>query len=292
MEKKSILYVVIAGCMWGCMGLLVRSLNKLGLASMEIVFLRSVVTLIAMAILLLFVGKEQFYIKGKDLWCFIGTGALSVTFFNFCYFKTITYTSLSVAAILLYTSPVFIMLMSAPLFSEKITKSKVVAVLLAILGCGFVSGIAKGEVVLTFAGILCGLGAGFGYALYSIFGRYALLKGYSSMTITFYTFLFSTITTFFMSDAVGAIQTVTSVSSILIESIFLILWVTLLPYLLYTKGLAGLDNGTASVVAAIEPVVATIIGVIIYKEEIDLFMVIGMCLVLASIYIINKRKKV
>ena len=304
----AVIYVLVAGCMWGCMGVLVRMMGKINLTSMEIVFLRSAVTLIAMIIFLLVKGRGCFYVKIKDLWCFVGTGAFSIAFFNYCYFKTIVYTSLSVAAILLYTSPVFILMMSAILFKERITINKVIAVVFAMVGCAFVIGLVGGESSLSPMGILCGIGAGFGYALYSVFGRYALNKGYSSLTITLYTFVFSTISTFFMTSFVEIITKMESVSSILIGTymdggvggdktalmlavvVLLILWVTMFPYLLYTKGLSLLDNGTASVVAAVEPVVATLIGIIIYKEEINLYIFVGIGLVLASIILINRKE--
>ena len=57
------------------------------------------------AILIFIKDKNLFKIKLRDLWCFAGTGLLSIVFFNLCYFKEITITSLSVAAILLYTAP-------------------------------------------------------------------------------------------------------------------------------------------------------------------------------------------
>ena len=82
----AVIYVLVAGCMWGCMGVLVRMMGKINLTSMEIVFLRSAVTLIAMIIFLLVKGRGCFYVKIKDLWCFVGTGAFSIAFFNYCYF--------------------------------------------------------------------------------------------------------------------------------------------------------------------------------------------------------------
>jgi len=124
-KTSSILYVLASGCMWGCMGLLVRPLNKIGLVTMDICFLRGFVTFIVMFVTLLIFNRGALKIRLKDVWCFIGTGALSVSFFNFCYFKTITLTSLSVAAVLLYTAPAFVMVMSFFLFKENMTKKKV-----------------------------------------------------------------------------------------------------------------------------------------------------------------------
>ena len=96
----SVVLVLAAGGMWGCMGLLVRPLNEIGLVTMDICFLRGFVTFVVMLAGLLILDREALKIRLKDIWCFIGTGALSVSFFNFCYFKTITLTSLSVAAVL------------------------------------------------------------------------------------------------------------------------------------------------------------------------------------------------
>lgn len=52
-----------------------------------------------------------------------------------------------------------------------------------------------------------------------------------------------------------------------------------------------MENGTASVLASIEPVVATLVGILIYKEEMSLQNVIGICLVLGSIVLINWKNK-
>lgn len=287
----SVVLVLAAGGMWGCMGLLVRPLNEIGLVTMDICFLRGFVTFVVMLAGLLILDREALKIRLKDIWCFIGTGALSVSFFNFCYFKTITLTSLSVAAVLLYTAPAFVMVMSFFLFKEGMTKRKVLALVVAFAGCILVSGLGADGGSLNTGGILVGLGAGFGYALYSIFGRYALQRGYSSMTITFYTFLFATLTTVFLVDVSSIINIVGTYPRIGIYGAFMILFVTLFPYLCYTKGLSGMENGTASVIASIEPVVATVLGILIYKEEMTVENVFGMVLVLVSIVMLNRNDK-
>ena len=288
-RTSSIILVLAAGCMWGCMGLLVRPLNGIQLETMDICFLRGSVTFIVMLAGLLLFDRNALRIKLKDVWCFIGTGMLSVTFFNFCYIKTITLTSLSVAAVLLYTAPAFVMVMSFFLFKESMTKKKAAALVVAFVGCVLVSGIGTGGGELNAKGILVGLGAGFGYALYSIFSRYALQRGYNSITITFYTFLFATLCTAFFVDVSSIINIVETHSRIGIYGAFMILFVTLFPYLCYTKGLSGMENGTASVIASIEPVMATVLGILIYREEMTFASALGMVLVLVSIVMLNSK---
>ena len=238
----SALLVLGAGCLWGFMGLLVRSTDSLGLDSMDICFLRALVTSAVMLPLLLLFDRPALKVRLKDLWCFAGTGIVSMSFFNFCYFKTIMLTSLSVAAVLLYTAPVFVVLMSAPLFGEKLNSRKLLAALAAFLGCAFVSGIVGGAGRLSLGGILFGLGSGIGYALYSIFGRYALERGYSSATISFYTFVFALIPTGLFADSGRALSALGGGAEEFFLLSGLILMVTLIPYLLYTKGLQGLGK--------------------------------------------------
>lgn len=288
-KKISAFFVLAAGSLWGLMGLLVRSLTAAGLSSMEICFVRGAVACVCMLAVLLICDRKALKIKLKDIWCFIGTGAFSLAFFNFCYFKTMTLTSLSVAAVLLYTAPAFVMIMSAILFKEKLSLQKLAALVLAFLGCAFVSGIAGGAGTLSLPGILYGLGAGFGYALYSIFGRYALERKYSSMTISFYTFLFCSIVSVFFVKPNEVFTVVGSSWQLGLKSVILVILVTLLPYLSYTKGLQGMENGAASVLASIEPVVATMLGVLIYKEEMNIWNILGICLVLGSIILINLK---
>jgi len=290
-KTASIAFVLASGCMWGCMGLVVRPLNEIGLVTMDICFLRSFVTFAVMLAGVFLFDRSALKIRIRDIWCFMGTGALSVSFFNFCYFKTITLTSLSVAAVLLYTAPAFVMIMSFFLFKETMTKRKVIALLIAFTGCVLVSGVINGSGTLNAKGLLVGLGAGFGYALYSIFGRYALQRGYNSITITFYTFVFATVATVFMADVPSIINIVGTHPSLSVYAAFMILFVALFPYLCYTKGLSGMENGTASVIASIEPVMATVLGILIYKEEMTFANACGMILVLLSIIILNSKTK-
>ena len=186
-NKRNIgpLLIILAGCFWGSMGIFVRRLGTYGFTSAQIVSIR--VTLAALFFCLILFVKDRggFRIRARDIPLFLGLGFGSILFFTVCYFTAIRMMPLSTAAILLYTAPTIVMLLSAFLFHERITRIRLIAVACAFAGCCLVSGIGTGT-HLTPAGILYGLGAGFGYALYTIFSRYALQRGYSSSTINFY----------------------------------------------------------------------------------------------------------
>ena len=280
-QLKSALYVFTAGMLWGCMGILVRKMYAVGLTTMEIVAFRSVVTAAVMFVGMLLLNRKALKIRLKDCWCFFGTGIVSVVFFNLCYFLCMDYTTLSTAAILLYTAPAFVMLMSFLLFKERFTKRKVLALFLAFIGCVLVSGGFSGALI-TKMGLLTGLGAGFGYALYSIFGRYAIKRGYSSLTITTYTFLFASIGSIPFCDVQGLTATMQKDLQLFLFCFMITVLVTVLPYILYTKGLSGIENSKASIIASIEPVMASVVGFMLFSEIPTVTGISGMILVLAS----------
>ncbi|MBQ4128781.1 MAG: DMT family transporter [Ruminococcus sp.] len=292
MKKLAVLLVVIAGTLWGIIGYFVRAFLELGLSSMQIVSIRMVISAVLFSLFALIFNRKLFKIKLKDLWCFLGSGIVSVAFFSFCYFKAIEYSSLSVASILLYTAPIFVMLFSALLFKEKLTALKIVSVALAFMGCLFVTGVISNGGNITLASVLYGLGSGVCYALYSIFSRFALDRNYSPLTITLYTFIFASIASLCIIDIKPVINVMTNSLNDLVFCIAFAILSCVLPYVTYTLGLKYIAPSTASIVASIEPVVATITGAILFNEAVQFpYGYIGIALVVLSIVLINLHTK-
>ena len=254
------------GICWGFLGFFTRHLAEYGIGSNSAIIVRCGIAAVCFGILILCTDRKQFRVRIRDFWCFIGTGLFSLLFFTFCYFHAISMMNLSTAAILLYTAPTIVMLLSAVLFAEKITGIKIAAVVLAFAGCCLVSGIGTGT-ALTLTGLLFGLGAGFGYALYTIFSRYALQRGYSSSTINFYSCLFAAAGAYVLWQPSGIFHVMTSS----------------LPAFAWCLG----TGGRASILASVEPVVASLVGVFIYHEKMSIPAAVGVILVLAAILLLN-----
>lgn len=290
MKNKALAAVLAAGTFWGTMGFFARNLYAAGFGPLEVAQTRITTGLILVGLYILLFNRSQFKVKLKDIWCFLGTGIISLLLFSTCYFSALNYTSLAVAAILLYTAPFFVMLLSLLLFKEKMNSKKVLALILAFTGCVLVSGVG-GDTVFSWKGILLGLGSGFFYALYSIFGRYAINRGYGAWTMTFYTFLFCSIGCAFLSDwqVIGGVMA---------ESGANILWVlglgfvtAFLPYVLYSTGLAHMESSKASILASVEPVVSALFGVFVFHETLSLWGVLGIAMVLGAIIVLNVKGK-
>ena len=171
---------ILAGILWGIISIFLKGLYAAGFSALQVMFFRGLFSSFFMAIFLFIKDKNLLKINLKDIWIFLGTGVISLTFFSLCYFYTILESGASVAVILLYTSPIFVLLMSVLYIKEKITFVKIIALILTFAGCILVSGFG-GQGGLSAKGFFIGLCAGFGYALYSIFSRIALKK-YDSLT--------------------------------------------------------------------------------------------------------------
>ncbi len=278
--------ILLAGFCWGLIGVFTRPLASSGLNPMQITSVRCIVAGIALITYLFIKNRKALYIELRDLWMFVGTGIISIVFFNICYFTTINIATMSLAAILLYTSPYFVIIISAVLFKEKITRQKAVSLLVAFVGCVLVTGFQSGGV--TVFSVLTGLGSGLCYGLYSIFGNVALKK-YSSMTVTVYTFIVAAvgITPFArLGNVVTIIGRDGNVGLIIIG---LGLFSTMIPFLLYTEGLSQMEAGKAAVLAFAEPLVATVAGIVIFHESITIMSVVGIGLMLAALMNINRK---
>ncbi len=276
--------VFLAGICWGVISVFIKGLTSFDYDSFDIMCFRSWASVVLMFIFFLMRDRSLLKIKLRDIWMFIGTGIFSLTFFSYCYFTSIVRSGAAVAVVLLYTSPIFVMLMSAVVFKERITFKKIVALILTFIGCVLVAGLIGTGSRLSMGALLLGLGAGFGYALYSIFAGFAVKK-YSSLTVTFYTFLFSGITLPIFRNPVALIGSV---------SLQVIPWIvgtsiicTVLPYLCYTWGLGKMEAGKAAVLVTVEPLVGAIIGILIYHEDANLFKLLGIVLIFSAVILLS-----
>lgn len=297
------IFVILAAIFWGILVVFVRAFGQADFKSMEIVTLRVYSSAFFAWIFLLISDRggrrekcdnstrSHTTFKLRDSWCFIGTGLVSIVFFSYCYFRNVEVSSAAVAAILMYTSPIFVTLMSAIFFKEKITKTKLLALILAIIGCALVSGIAGGIGSTTPLGIALGLGSGIGYALYSIFGRFALDKGYSPFMVTAMTFTFACVGVLPFIDIAGLASRLINEPKYILLALVMGLIGSCTPFALYTLGLRYMEASKAAILATLEPIVTALVGTFFYKEPIDLFIITGIIMVLVAGVLCSRTKK-
>lgn len=288
MQNKSMASaaVILAGAFWGMISIFVRKLSEAGLSSMEIVCIRMALASLGLFSYLLMKKPFCLRICLRDLWMFAVIGIVSITLHNCCYFYAMQIGNVSVVVVLEYTSPIFVMLMSALLFREKITRKKLIALGMVVLGCINISGLLRGKVTVSLSVLLLGIAGGFLYATYSVFGTFAA-KRYDAMTVAFYSFLFAAISTAPFLRFSAVVDIFYAKPTLLLWSLGLGVFCTILPYILYTVGLKDLESGRAAILAATDPLVGALIGFLIFQEPVCIERIAGVLLILAAVLLLN-----
>ena len=166
---------------------------------------------------------------------------------------------------------------------------------MAVFGCVLTSGILESTASMKWSlvGIFIGLLSAFFYALYTVFSRIAMDKGYQVFTITFYSMLTVTIVLLPFTDfhIIGEFVESAPIGN----SIFMLLHsacTSVLPYVLYTVALLHVETGISSILASGgEPIAAMLFGLAFFSETPTLLSLIGLAVVIAALTLILKTPK-
>lgn len=286
--------ILLAGMMWGILGIFVNRLTGMGFSSVQVAGLRWISSACIVFALVFVTDKDKLRIRLRDIWIFALIGVGSSLAMSMFYFLSMNLTSVAVSDVLLYTSPVWVLIFSVIFFHERITIKKVCCILLAVCGCALVCGILEQSGGRWSAkGIAFGVCSGIAYSLYSIMGK-VVLKKYDRITLLVYNVLFAALGALFIVDIP---QTATLIQNNVYSLVFILLLATvgtLFPFFLYTVGLKKTVASKAAVICCIEPVMAAAVSALVLKEPLGILQMIGIGLIIGSIVLLQikdeKRK--
>ena len=167
MKRSIYMLPILYGIMWGSGGIFVRVLTELGMDGFTVAESRLSVAVCVLAGMICLYDRRMFCIRLKDIWIFALGGFCGILGVMLAYNASIKEVTLSLAAVLLSMSPVFVLFFAAVLFGEKITGKKLGCMVLALAGCVLVSGVleAGSGMKWSVAGIGFGILAAFFYAM-------------------------------------------------------------------------------------------------------------------------------
>lgn len=282
--------VALAAVLWALLGIFSVQIHKFGFSSTEISALRWIFAAVIMFVLVLVTDRKKLKIKLKDVWMFALAGIFSYMLTSMFYFISMGLTSAAVANVLMYASPVWVLIMSRIFFNEKFNAIKLISIFGTVGGCVLVSGLmSKGSGVFNAVGIAFGVMSGVSYSAYSIIGK-ALLTKYSNATLTAYACIFAGIASVFTINPQSIINIISAAPKSLIYIIAMATLSTAVPYMLYTVGLSSTTASRAAVIACIEPVCSTLISVFVLKENVVLSQYVGIAVILLMILILQFSK--
>ena len=165
-RTKNELYLllpVLAGVCWGSGGLFVRPLADAGLDLTTIIFSKSALGIPVTIIAILLTGREAFKVKAADLPAVVGAGIFGILLLSYAYNAAVLMLSLSLASILLCTAPIFVLILGRIIFGERITKTKIICMIVAFSGCGMMCGLLEtGGISWSMVGIIIGIASAAG----------------------------------------------------------------------------------------------------------------------------------
>ncbi len=280
--------VLSAAALWGTLGLFARALGAAGLSPLEMASVRAAGATVLLALWLLR-RPGRLRIRPRDLPFFLAYGVLGLALFHFLYFAALEHTSIAVAVALLYTAPAFVLLASRLLLGERIDGARLGALALVLAGVFLVTGalrlLATGQATLSGAALALGLGSGLSYGLYTIFGKRALDRYDPNQTV-FFSFVFGALVLAFVAPPWVPFR---ERPDAIVPLLLLGIVPTIAPYLLYITGLRHLPSGTASMLASLEPVVATLLGFFWLGEEMGVDQVGGIALIISAALLLAAR---
>ena len=275
---KGYLYIIIAAGFWGMIGPLSRLAFTEGIAPMEVAFWRAVIAW-------LFFGghallAREFRVQRRDFPNLFLFGVLGVTCFYGSYQLAVNMGGAALAAVLLYTAPAWVAVMSKIFLKERMTRVKLIALALTLAGVTAVSlgpGTDSGtDIQISIPAILFGLSSGFCYALYYIFGKHFSGR-YSSPNIFLYILPLGAAGLFPWTEFAHKSPTAW------IALICLAFFCTYCSYYSYYLGLKYLEATRAAITATLEPVVAAIVAYFWWGEYFSSLGYVGSFLILSSV---------
>lgn len=285
-KLKGIVFIFTSTLVYGFQSVLTRLVLVSGISPLVLTGLKLLGGLLTITVMML-VMKKKITFPREDLKTWIAFGLIGGTFFSFFLAASYSMNGASQGVILLYTAPAFTIILAKLFLKEEITKLKILALILVIIGTFCVSlGSLEGEIKFTVLGLSLGLASGLCYGVFNILGK-KLSYRYDSLSINFFMVLIASI-------SMLPVFPFYNWGSLLGDKLNLTLIVLLYGFLIFgvgnfffMKGMQYLEAGTVSVLANTEPIIAIILSVLILKETLLPLQIFGVFAVLAGAFLVS-----
>ena len=272
--------IALAAILWATLGPAARYALERGIQPLEVSFWRALLGGLLFAAHALATGGGR--IARRDLPAILAFALVGVTFLFGAYFRTVQLGGAALAAVLLYTAPVWVVIASSVVLREPITRVKAAALALTLAGVVLVATAGGSNVRISGGAIGWGLACSFAYAGYYLFGK-RYFPRYGVQTVFMYALLLG---------AAGLAPLVDwSTKTTADWAVFL--WLAAVPtwaaYFVYGRGLARVEAGRAATVATLEPVVTAVLAYWLWQEELGARGYLGAALVLVGVLLTTRR---
>jgi DME family drug/metabolite transporter len=284
------LLIWLAAALWASLGPFYKLLFHLGASPLTVVTFRAAVAALVLGgwAAMRSPSRERLRVAQRDLPLLLAYGAIGIAFFYAVYVYAVQLTGVAVAVVLMYTAPAWVALIAWRRLGEGMDRARVLALALAFAGCFLVAqAYDRRALQVNALGIVCGLGAGLGYGLYSIFNKIGTAR-YPPTTVQFYGFAIGAALLSLMQPWEMLCAPLHS-PLLLGGLIFMAIGPTLGGGLAYAAGVQRLPVSVASLLATLEPALATLFGYVFFDEALQPPQWLGMLAILAAATLLRPR---
>ncbi len=272
------LFILLAAALWALIGPVAKFAFAAGMAPLEVAFYRA---LFGGSFFLFHALVVRRLFLPRVAWpAVLVFGVVGVAGFYGVYQLAVGYGGAALASVLLYTAPAWVALFGWLWLKEPLTRPKLLAVVLTVLGVGLLA-MGGGEVRLDPRGLFFGLLSGLFYALYYLFGK-LYFERFAPEAIYAWALPLGAL---LLAPALRGVPPQGAWGPLFVIGFFS----TYLAYALYAAGLKRLEATRASVVATLEPVLAATFAYLWWGERFSASGYLGAGLILFAVYLVIRR---
>lgn len=291
-QRSGYALILLAATLWGTLGIFYKFLDANShISGVEIVFWRALISSFCSFLFLLIWRRKGISIAPQDLGLFLAMGIIGIAGFYLVYIFAITSIGMGIASVLLYSAPIWVAVYGFLFQGELFNKQKVIALILSIVGMVLIAEVFnKNRLPFSTLGLLAGLGSGIGYAAYIIINKKITLRGYNAWTVNAYGIGIGALVLLLFQDPTQ-LRITLATPSVSIWLLVLGVVPTLGGGLAFYAGLQKVPAVNASITATFEPVVAVILGWMIFTEKLSFPQILGGILILSAVILIQLPRR-
>ncbi len=276
-----IILIAISAASFGTLAIFGRYAYNDGMNIYTVLFLRFGVSASFMTVILLL--RKEHFPRGKILAQLVGMGALGYVGQSFMYMTAINYASAGLVALLLYLYPFFVAILATIFLHEKITRIKVIALILALFGTALTVGPVSGQLI----GALMAITAALIYSIYIIVGT-NVMKHVSPVQ--------SSTVIFASAGAVYGILTLVNgahfpaSNSGWLAMLGIIIISTIIPVVTFLAGLERIGPTNAAMLSTLEPIVTVLLAAWLFGDKLLPIVMLGGGLILVAVILLTRSE--
>lgn len=284
-EFKGVLLIVVASFFWGMAATAAKFIFNDNINPFKLVNMRLNLAFTLMLLFFLIFDRQKLKVHKYDLKYLFILGLVGIVGVQTTYYYTMSTLNVSMAIFLQYLAPAIIVVYSMIFQKERLSKTIMFSLATSLLGSVFIIfGANASAGAINVMGLITGLISALFLSFYTIFSKTCTSR-LNSWTVLLYALGFGALTYWFVSPP-WVLWSAISLKE-LAYAAYISVFATIIPFGLYLSGLRFLSASTGSIIAMLEPVIASLTAYLLLNEKMTIVQVLGGLLIIAAVIIIN-----